>query len=171
MKITKKVEDALNKQVNAEFYAAYLYLSMSAHLTSKGLSGMANWYHVQAKEEVEHAMKIYNYINERLGTVVLQPIEAVPTTFDSIMTIFKASLEHEEKVTKMIYNLVDIAAGEKDLATQEFLNWFVKEQVEEEDNANTLIDKLTLILGGKDEKSSGSAIYMLDKELGYRKDD
>lgn len=158
----------MNKQVNAEFYAAYLYLSISADFASKALNGMAKWYHMQAQEEVTHAMKIYSHIQERLGTVLLEPIAAVPTEWATPMEAFKAALAHEQKVTGMINSLMDLAVAEKDYATQSFLKWFVDEQVEEEDDATANIDKLT-ILGGKDGKNiSGGSLYQLDKEMGKR---
>ncbi len=165
------MEKALNKQVNAEFYASYLYLSISADFSSKALNGMASWYHQQAKEEITHAMKIYNHIQERLGTVTLEPIAAVPTKWATPMDAFKAALAHEQKVTGMINGLMDMAVAEKDYATQSFLRWFVDEQVEEENDATANIDKLTL-LGGKDGKSiSSGALYQLDKEMGKRVED
>ncbi|MDR1226925.1 MAG: ferritin [Prevotellaceae bacterium] len=195
MKLAKKVEDALNKQMNAEFYAAYLYLSMSAWLTSHGLEGMAKWYKKQSEEEVGHAMKIYSYIHERGGVVTLAPIEAGSTTFESPKAIMEAALVHEEKVTKVIYDLVDLATAEKDYASRGFLSWFIQEQVEEEANANALLDKWKLAHGcccsddckcDSDDKNNkkegdscscecgcttGAGLYLFDKEMGKHAED
>ncbi|MDR2938675.1 MAG: ferritin [Prevotellaceae bacterium] len=166
--LSKKMEKALNKQVNAEFYAAYLYLAISADFSRKSLNGMADWYHKQAQEEVEHAMKFYNHIQERQGVVILEPIAAVPSEWATPMSAFKAALVHEQKVTGMINALMDIAVGEKDYASQSFLKWFIDEQVEEESEATANIDRLTM-LGGKDGKSiSGGSLYQLDKLMGKR---
>lgn len=157
--LTKKMESALNTQVNEEFWASYLYLSMAAYFSAEGLPGFASWMHVQAQEEATHAMKLYSYIIERDGRVTLEPIKAVTTTWDSPLAVFKAALEHEQKVTGMINSLVDIATEEKDHATRSMLQWFVDEQVEEEASAKEIIDSLVLI------GANGFGIYSLDKEL------
>lgn len=154
---------ALNKQINAEMHSAYLYLSMSAYFEDKGLSGFANWMKVQYKEELSHALKIFDYVNERKGRVILEPIGAVPNEFDGIVDVFEQTLEHEEQVTEMIDKLVDIAVKESDHATQSFLQWFVDEQVEEEANVNELLDNLRLIDG------QGNGVFMLNRELQGRK--
>ncbi|MDR0661464.1 MAG: ferritin [Prevotellaceae bacterium] len=160
--LTKKMESALNTQINEEFWAAYLYLSMSAYFTSEGFPGFAGWMHVQAQEEVTHAMKIYNYVLERGGKVALEPLKAVATSWKSPLDVFQASLEHEQKVTAMIDKLVEIAIEEKDHATRSMLQWFIDEQVEEESSAKTIIDSLKLI------GDNGYGLYSIDKDLASR---
>lgn len=158
------MESALNDQIKWELYSSYLYLSMSSWYESKGLKGFAQWEYVQAQEENDHAMKIYRYVISRGGRVVLQPIEAPPSEWKSPLEAFEVSLEHEQKVTGMINNLVNIAIEEKDHATHNMLQWFVDEQIEEEDDAGNVVDQLRMI-----EDGGGSAmLYMLDKELGTR---
>ncbi|MDH6355727.1 ferritin [Dysgonomonas sp. PH5-45] len=161
--LNKKVEAALNAQVNAEFWAGYLYLSMSAHFAKDGKSGFANWFRVQAQEECDHAMKIFDFINTRGGEVKLAAIEGVPLSWESPLAAFQAALEHEKVVTKMIDDLVALARAEKDNATLSMLQWFVDEQVEEEESAQEYIDVLNLI------GDSGAGLYSLDKELKARK--
>lgn len=158
----KVLEKALNEQLNAEMYSAYLYLSMSAYFSDIGLDGFANWMRVQAKEEQFHAMKFYDYINERGGRVLLSAIKAPKTEWDSPLACIEAVLEHEKHVTYLINNLVDLAIQEKDHATNIFLQWFVTEQVEEEDNVNAVLNKLRLLEG------AGNGMFILDKELSTR---
>jgi ferritin len=160
--LSKKMENSLNEQMNKEIYSAYLYLSMSAHSTNIGLPGFANWFMVQYKEEMEHAMKIYDYINDQGGKVKLQKIDEPPSTFKDAMDMFKKTLKHEKFVTKSINDLVDVSIKEKDHATQIFLQWFVTEQIEEEGNDNDIISKLEL--AGKE----GNGLFMIDKELSTR---
>lgn len=160
--LNQKIQDALNEQINAEFYSAFLYLSMAQHFEAEGLPGFANWFNVQFKEEQAHATIFMNYINQRGGRVQLKGIEAVPTTWESPMDAFKATLEHEQKVTALINGLYSLAVEEKDYATRDRLNWFISEQVEEEDNCRTLIDKLRLI------GDNGMGLYMLNTELASR---
>lgn len=160
--LKEKVLKALNNQINAEMHSAYLYLSMSAYFQDKGLAGFANWMKVQYKEELAHALKIFDYVNERNGRVILEPIAAVPTEFDSVIDVFEKTLEHEQKVTDMIDKLVDTAVEASDHATQSFLQWFVDEQVEEEANVNELLDNLRLIDG------QGNGMFMLNRELQSR---
>lgn len=160
--ISKKMNDAINSQINAEMWSAYLYLSMANNFESKGLKGIANWYNVQYKEELAHAQIFINYLNSRDGRVLLAPIDAVPTEWATPLDAFKATLEHEQKVTSLINNLYALAEEEKDFATREKLNWFVAEQVEEEETARELIDNFTLI------GDNGYGIYQLDSELGSR---
>ena len=160
--ISKKMEDALNNQVNAELYSAYLYLSMAACFESMNLPGFANWMRVQTQEETTHAMKIYDYICERGGRVMLKAIEAPPANWKSPLAAFEAALKHEQKVTGLINNLVNLAVAGKDHATQIFLQWFVSEQVEEEKSADEIVQKLNLT------KNMPGALYMLDKEMGQR---
>jgi ferritin len=160
--ISKKMEQALNDQINKEMYSAYLYLAMSADTTHRGLDGFANWFMVQYQEEMEHATRIYNYINEQGGKVELQAIEQPPTTFKDPLTMFKQTLEHEQFITKSINDLVDLAKKENDHATEIFLQWFVTEQIEEEANDNEIIDKLTMV------GTKGNGLYMIDRELSQR---
>lgn len=160
--LSKKMEKALNEQLNKEMYSAYLYMSMSAHSTNIGLSGFANWFMVQYHEEMEHAMKIYNYINEQGGKVKLMAIDEPPSVFKGPMDMFQKTLKHEQFITKSINDLMNLAIKEKDHATQIFLQWFVTEQIEEESNDNEIIDKLKLA-GDK-----GNGLFMIDKELGAR---
>jgi ferritin len=157
--LSEKMVAALNGQINKEMYSAYLYMDMSAHCTYEGLDGFANWFMVQYQEEMTHAMKIYDYVNDQGGKVVLEAIEKPPESFGTPLEMFEATLKHEQFITKSIYDLVTLSNEEKDYATQIFLQWFVTEQIEEEANDNELIAKLKLI--GDD----GNGLYMLDKEL------
>jgi len=160
--ISKKVQDALNRQCNREMYSAYLYLSMSAYFQSLNLKGFANWMRVQTQEEMVHAMKFYDYIVQRGGRVVLADIEAPPSEWKSPREAFENTYEHEQKVTGLIHDLVDLAIAEKDPASVSFLQWFVTEQVEEEESSSELAEKLKLIGG------DSNGLLMLDKELGQR---
>ena len=160
--ISKKIEEALNAQINAEFWSAYLYLSMSANFAVKGNPGFANWFNIQFKEEQDHAQIFIKYLLSRGGKVALSPIEAVKTEWESPLDAYKDTLEHEKKVTSMINNLYALASAENDYATQSMLKWFIDEQVEEEETAQGLIESLTMI------KDNGFGIYMLDKELSAR---
>jgi len=160
--LSKRMVDALNGQINKEMYSAYLYMSMSAYSESKGLKGFANWFYVQYKEEMEHAMKIYHYVQEQSAQVKLLAIEQPPVEFGSPLDMFEKTLAHEQFVTKSINGLMDQAISEKDHATQIFLQWFVTEQIEEEANDNEIIDKLKL--AGQE----GNGLFMIDKELGVR---
>jgi ferritin len=162
MKINKKVEEVLNKQVNAEFWSAYLYLAMSAYCESKGFKGFANWMRVQFHEETSHALKIYDYVINRSGEIKLQPIAAVKTSWDSLLNMFAETYEHECKVTNLINDCYEVALAEKDYATTTMLQWFIKEQTEEESNTLAIIDVLKIT----GEKSGG--IFYLDKNLGKR---
>ena len=156
------IQEALNRQVNAELYSSYLYLSMAAYFDSQTLTGMANWMRIQAQEELIHAMKFFDFINERDGRVLLTRIEDPKTEWASPLDAFEDSLGHERKVTGLINGLVDLSLGERDHASNTFLQWFVTEQVEEESAAKTIVDKLKMI-GDKP-----VALYMLDGELGRR---
>lgn len=160
--LTRKMEDALNAQINAEFWSAYLYLSMSAYFTGEDLPGFAHWMNIQYQEETAHAMKLFNYIIERDGKVELKPIDAVPAKWSSPLNAFEDALKHEQKVTQMINNLTDIAINEKDHATRSMLQWFIDEQVEEEASAKQLIGSLKLI------KDNGFGLYSIDKDLSTR---
>jgi len=154
--------DELNKQINREIYSAYLYMSMSAYSQYIGLKGFANWFMVQYNEEMEHAMKIYTYVNDHGAQVELMAIDEPPAEFDSALDMFEKTLEHEQFITKSINDLVDLAITEKDHATEIFLQWFVTEQIEEEGNDNDIISQLKLI------GDNGNGLLMLDRELGNR---
>lgn len=160
--ISGKMEDALNGQVNAELYSAYLYLSMESWFKSKNMNGFATWMRVQTQEEMTHVMKIYDFIDERGGRIVLKAIEGPPTDWDSPLAVFEAVYEHEQKVTRLINGLVDLAIEEKDHATNSFLQWFVNEQVEEEASADQAIQQLKMVA------DAPGGIFLLDRELGQR---
>jgi ferritin len=160
--ISDKMQEALNGQLNAELYSSYLYLSMAAYFLDLNLGGFANWMRVQAQEEDMHAMKFYNFINERGGRVLLKPIDGPPTEWNSPLAAFEAVLEHEQKVTGLINDLVELALAEHDHATNIFLQWFVTEQVEEEDSAHDVIQQIKMV--GEAE----GGLFMLDRELGQR---
>lgn len=160
--ISTKLQDAINAQINAEFWSGYLYLSMSVHFAANGRPGIANWFRVQFEEEQAHARIFINYLLQRGGRVELKPIDAVPQSWESPLDAFRYTLEHECKVTALINDLYALAEAERDYATRARLAWFVDEQVEEEDNVRTLIDKFTLI--GND----GMGLYSLDRELASR---
>jgi ferritin len=156
------MEEELNKQINAEYWSAYLYLSMSAYLENIGLAGTASWMRIQYQEEISHALKFFDYIVERGGRVILQPIDKVPNEWNGIVNIFEETLKHEQKVTSLINNLMDIAIEEKDHASKSFLQWYVDEQVEEESGVQTILDQLKMVEG------KGNGLFMIDKELGQR---
>ena len=160
--LSKKIEKAINQQINAEIYSSYLYLSMATYFESKGLGGFSNWMRQQAQEELFHGMKMFDFVCERGGRVTLQAIDKPPSKWSSPLDAFENVLSHEQKVTGLINDLVDLALDERDHATNIFLQWFVSEQVEEEDTAGGLVDKLKLI--GKD----ANGLFMLDTELGQR---
>jgi len=161
--LPKKVEKAINEQINAEFYSAYLYLSMSAYLSEKSLTGFANWMRAQYEEEKFHAMKMYDYLLERGGKIKLKAIEAPKHKWDGIIDVFEDVLEHEQKVTASINDLMSLAIIEKDHATVNFLQWFVDEQVEEEATVSDILAQLKLVEG------KGSGLFMLDREAAQRK--
>ncbi len=156
------METELNKQLNAEYWSAYLYLSMSAYCAEIGLAGAANWMRIQYQEEISHALKFFDYIIDRGGVVELMPIAEVPRKWDNIITIFEETLKHEQKVTALINNLMDVAIDERDHAAKSFLQWYVDEQVEEEDNVRTILDQLKLVGG------AGNGLFMIDKDLSQR---
>jgi len=160
--ISKKMEKALNEQINAEMYSAYLYLAMAAYFESENLSGCAAWMRIQVQEEMGHAMKFFGFINERGGRVVLKAIDQPAKEWKSPLAAFEASLEHEQMITGRINDLVDLAIAGKDHASNAFLQWFVTEQVEEE----TSVDKIIQMLKMAD-KAPG-ALFMIDRELGRR---
>jgi len=160
--INKKVTDALNEQINAEMWSAYLYLSMSAYFQSNNLAGFANWMRIQYQEEMSHALKFFDYVTERGGKVELKPIAEVKTEWKNAIEVFKETLVHEQKVTSLINNLVNIAIEEKDHASNNFLQWYVSEQVEEESNVDKLLGELILVDG------NGHGMLLLDRELATR---
>lgn len=160
--LNKKIEKELNKQINAELYSAYLYLSMSAFLATKNLPGFSNWMKTQFEEEQFHAMKLYQYVLDRGGKIELETIKKPKTKWKDVLDVFEEVKIHEEKVTSLINNLLDVSIQEKDHATTNMLQWFVAEQVEEEANVSDILDQLKLI-GGK-----GSALLMLDREAKQR---
>ena len=158
----KKVHELLNNQINKEFYSAYLYLEFSNYFKAKGLDGFANWYMVQAQEERDHAMLFYQYLQNENQIVTLEAIDKPDKTFSCDMDVLKAGLAHEEYVTSLIHGIYAAAYEVKDFRAMQFLDWFVKEQGEEETNANDLITKMELF--GTDPKS----LYMLNQELAAR---
>jgi len=162
MKINETVEKALNEQINRELYSAYLYLAMAAYLDDLNLPGAAHWMRIQAQEEIGHAMKLYDYVVERRGRVVLEGIAKPPAEWGSITDVFESALKHEEEITSHINNLVDLAQEEGDHATVSMLKWFVDEQVEEEDSVDTILQKLKYL--GED----GRSLIILDRELAQR---
>ena len=160
--ISKKLEEAINAQINAELWSAYLYLSMSAYCQDAGFPGMANWFAIQFKEEQDHARIFMNYLNSRDAKVVLKPIDEVPTEWDSILAMYQQTLEHEKKVTALINNLAAIAKEDADFASINRIVWFIDEQVEEEESARDMIQAVEAVEGNK------YGMYMLDKELAAR---
>lgn len=160
--ISKTMEAALNRQVNREMYSAYLYLAMSAYCETTGLKGFAKWMRVQAKEEQTHAMKIYDYILARGGTISLDTIEAPKAKWSSAGKVFDEVYAHEQKVTGMIHALVELAQKEKDHATFEMLQWFVKEQVEEEEHASEIVGQIKML------GDVVGHLFWLDHQLGKR---
>jgi ferritin len=161
--LSKKIENAINKQINAELWSAYLYLSMSAHFESINLGGFANWMRVQAQEELGHAMKFYHHVIERRGRVTVAAIAAPSISWKSPLNAFEDAFKHEQKVTGMINDLANMAAGEKDHATANILQWFIDEQVEEELSTDAIVQKLKMI------GTNTGGLYMLDRELAQRK--
>ncbi len=160
--IKAKLEKALNEQINKEFYSAYLYMSMSTHSASIGLKGISGWFMAQYHEEMFHAMKFYEYVGRHGGKVALKAIKAPPANFKSVLDMFEKTLKHEQSITESINNLINIAIDLKDHATHNFLQWYITEQVEEEENDNDIIAKLKLI------KNDSNGLFMIDKELGSR---
>ncbi len=161
--IDEELLNELNKQLNSELYSAYLYLSMAAYFDYKGLKGFAHWMKKQAQEEVEHAMKFYEYINDRGGRVVLEAIEKPPTDWKTVTDVFRHALEHERRVTERIHRLVDLARKHDDKPTEVFLIWFVEEQVEEEKMFSEILQLLEYA------GETPQAILMLNAHLAQRK--
>jgi ferritin len=163
--LSEKMQAAMNQQINAELHSAYVYLSMAAYFQDQNLPGFSNWMRVQWQEELAHALKFFDFINDRRGRVRLEPIAAVPIAWDSPLAAFEDAFKHEQKVSALINDLVNLALEEKDHAANSFLQWFVDEQVEEEASADAVVQQLKLI------GSSGQALYLLDRELGARQAD
>ena len=160
--LSQKLHDAINAQINAELWSAYLYLAMSLDAENKGYKGVANWFYVQFQEEQAHARIFMNYLNSRDAKVTLLPIAEVPATWNSILDMYKQTLEHEKKVTSLINNLAYIANEDRDFASINRLNWFIDEQVEEEENARDQIFAAEAVENDK------YGMYQLDKELATR---
>jgi len=156
------VQDIINKQIQAELYSAYLYLSMAAWCNDQNLTGMAHWLKVQAKEEVEHAMKFYHHLEERSAKIELKAIEAPPKEWKSPLEVFQAAYGHEQKVTGMIYDIVNLAQKEGDHAAAVMCQWFVTEQVEEEAQTLAIVEKLKMA------SESKGALMQIDHQLGKR---
>lgn len=160
--LSETMQKALNDQVNAEYYSAYLYLSMAAYFESLNLAGFANWMRVQTQEELAHGTIIFNYVNQRGGRITLTAIAAPETEWESPRAAFECAYAHEQKVTGRINKLVDLAIKESDHATNAFLQWFVTEQVEEEMNASGIASQLKVA------GDSSNALFMIDRELATR---
>jgi ferritin len=160
--IGKAMQDAINEQINKELYSSYLYLSMAAYFENQNLPGFARWMHVQEGEEREHAMKLYEFLVDRGGRVVLKPIAAPESEWKGSLELFKQVAAHEAAVTASIHNLYEVALKEKDYPAQAMLQWFITEQVEEEKNAAEIVAQLEMV------EARGTAVLMLDKQLGKR---
>ncbi|MCX7726348.1 MAG: ferritin [Chitinispirillaceae bacterium] len=160
--LSKKMEQVLNEQVNAEFYSSFLYLSMAAYFESKNLKGFAKWLRIQSEEEYGHAMKIFDYILEKGGRALLMEIKSPPNYWEKPVDVFEKVYEHEKKVTSMINNIMALAEDEKDYATRSMINWFVDEQVEEEANSSYIYETLKMI------GDSVNGLFALDHQLGKR---
>lgn len=160
--LSDKMIKGINGQINKEIYSSYLYLGMASYANEIGLVGIANWFTVQVQEELSHAQKMYNYVNQQGGRVMLESIDKPPQEFKSATDLFKSTLEHEQKVTALINDLLSLARAEKDNATEIFMQWFVTEQVEEESNATEILQKLKLI--GND----GNGLLTIDNDLAQR---
>ena len=160
--LSEKMQDALNRQLNAELFSGYMYLSMSSYFKSINLDGFAAWMHVQAQEELMHAMKFYDFIIQRGGRALLAQVDAPPSEWPSPLAVFEATLAHEQKVTGLINDLVEVALSERDHATQIFLQWFVTEQVEEEENVGGVLEQLKLM------GDATGGLFMIDRELAKR---
>lgn len=160
--ISKTMQDAINDQINKELYSSYLYLSMAAYFEDKNLRGFAHWMRVQEGEERGHAMKLYDFLIDRGGQVVLKAVDAPPADWKSNLELFKEVAAHEAKVTASIHALYELALKEKDYPAQVLLQWFINEQVEEEKNAAEIVAQLELV------EARGTAVLMLDHRLSKR---
>ena len=160
--ITKRMEEALNGQINKELYSAYLYLAMSAYCNKLGMPGAEHWFRMQYDEEVVHMTKMFDYVMQHGGEAYLMQVDEPPREFGSIIEVFESSLEHEQFITRAINDLLDVAVEEKDHASQVFLQWYITEQVEEESNVRDIVDRLKLA------GDSGGALMMIDDKLSQR---
>ncbi len=160
--LSKKLEDAINEQINKELYSAYLYLSMSSYCESESLAGFAGWMRAQAQEEVNHAMRLFDHVAARGGRVVLKAIEMPTPVWKSPLEMFEEVLQHERKVTGMINRLYELALSENDYATQMELQWFITEQVEEEESAGAVVEQLRRV------GDQPMGLLMMDRQLGER---
>ena len=160
--LSKLVIDELNKRINAEFYSAYLYLSMEIYANTLGLKGFANWYHIQYQEELSHAEKVYKYVLDHGADLKLEAIPQPPSDYKSPIDLFERTLAHEQEVTRSINEMATIARDEKDHATEIMLQWFITEQVEEEANAGDILQQLKLV------GENGSGLFMIDQGLAKR---
>ena len=163
--VKKKIQDEINDQIQAEFQSAYLYLGFSAWFESQNLDGFAHWMKVQWQEETEHGMKFYNHLIQRGGEVELKALEAPEISIKSAKEAFGKALEHEQYITKRIHKLYSLAQKEEDYPLQTLLHWFIDEQVEEEENAGNILERLKMIDG------DSSALLDLDRELAQREDE
>lgn len=161
--LSKKMVDALNKQLNAEYYSSYIYLAISAYYETMNLRGFASWMRMQSEEELKHAQRFYEYLVDSNARVKLMPIQQPPTEWKSVLAAFEDAYKHERKVTSSIHELVSLSTTEKDHATYEMLQWFVKEQVEEEKNTNDIVQDIKRV------GDVGTGLLTLDRELGKRK--
>lgn len=160
--LKEKIQEALNKQLNAELFSSYLYLSMSAYFESINLKGFAHWMRIQTQEELVHVMKYFDFLIERGGKAILSSIESPPTEWASPLAVFEHAYQHEQKVTGLINDLVNLAISEKDHATNNFLQWFISEQIEEEASADEVVQKIKLM------GDASGGLFMLDRELAQR---
>ncbi len=160
--LSTKMQEALNKQINAEFYSSFIYLSMASYFQSVNLTGCASWMRQQGQEEHDHALKIVDYVENRLGRVFLSPIDGPPAEWSSALNVFEEAFKHEQKVTKMIHDLANLANSDKDQATSVFLQWFVNEQVEEEATVDQIVQNLKMV--GND----ATGLFIIDRELAQR---
>lgn len=160
--LSEKLKNAINEQINAELWSAYLYLSMSLDAEAKGYKGVANWFFVQWQEEQDHARIFMNYLNSRDAKVELKPLKEVPVAWNSVLEMFQETLKHEKVVTSLINNLAAIAAEDRDFASSNMLVWFIDEQIEEEESARDMIFAAESVEGDK------YGMYQLDKELAAR---
>ena len=162
--LKQTIQDAINEQVKNELYSAYVYLSMSAYCETIIMPGFAHWLRVQSQEEVEHAMKLFDYVVERGGRVVLQAIDQPPVEFGTPLDVAEQALDHEQKMTQMIHQLYELAGQENDYATEVMLQWFISEQVEEEHNARDLVEQIKTV------GEQPIALLTLDRHLGKREE-
>jgi ferritin len=160
--LNEKIVNALNKQINEEIFSAYLYMSMSSYCSSVGLEGFAHWMNIQHQEELFHATKLYNYVINRGGRAILEAVEKPKSDWESALDIIESTKKHEQHITGCINSLITLSNEEKDHATSSFLKWFIDEQVEEEANAEAVLNKLKLT------KGEANALFMIDKELSAR---